>query len=922
MGTPISWDLYARDHASGTFTKVGRTAEGAATRTDRLGRALRRGALATAVMAGAAGVFIAKVGSQYVGSLNKIQTLTDSSDATMRRAASTLERNSLQYARMGMTTGDAASGVVELTKAGLTLDASMKAVSGTMVLAKAGEMGVAEASTLVSNTLNTFGLKAERAADVANYLANAANISSADVVDLAEAFKYVAPVAAASGVKVETVNAMLAELANKGINASVAGTGLRNMFTSLQSPAGRGGKAIKQLGVDVFDAQGKARPFKTVLGELGTALSRVDDQKKKAALKDIFGKEGLTSAQILLDGGVKSLNEYEKGVVKAGGAQRFAQSASKGLAGTWQILKASGTSMAQSVYRNVEPLADGVLRPLAMSFADLSTKAGPAVGSFVSKLKSAFSGGGGGGELAKTGASVAAFGRSLAPILSDIGSRLRSTLGPGLRQIGQLVTTQLLPAFRTILPVVAPVARFLLRTFGTALVGTISGAIQMIKGAIQTLSGVMNIIGHLFTGQWGKLWGDVKQIAGGAMNMIVGAVRTWWYSGILSVFRGAATFLTQGLWRNLWTALRSGASGGMRSIGSAISAGVSGVGRLLLAGVRSYARIWINGWRVLRSAFGGIVASIRSVASQLVGAVRGALSRAMSAGVSAVRSGAGRVVGAIRGLPGKIKGALGNAGGLLVNAGKAIIQGLIDGISSKISALTGKLKSITSLIPKNKGPKKVDAKLLRPTGQIIMDGLIAGFRDREGQLTKMLQSVTRRVKSIVSRIEGLRRERADFARGFQWGTSVFSTQAEDGMPLTVRGLLSKQRGEARQSSRVNADVRRLLSMGLSRSLIRQMQAGGAGGIDALQALAKGTRADIREFNRLNATTERNYSRAGYAAADKLGYGKQIREQQDELRFARALERALQRHQQKVVIEIDGREVVGAIIRYERKTGKK
>ena len=162
-----------------------------------LGRTAKTGALAFGALTAAAGIFTVKVGASYVSSLNKIQALTGANDATMKRAAQTLESNAGLYAKMGQSTGDAAGGVVELTKAGLSLKDSLKAVNGTMVLAKAGELSVADASTLVANTLNTFGLKAKDAGRIANQLANAANISSADVSDLAESLKFVAPVAAA-----------------------------------------------------------------------------------------------------------------------------------------------------------------------------------------------------------------------------------------------------------------------------------------------------------------------------------------------------------------------------------------------------------------------------------------------------------------------------------------------------------------------------------------------------------------------------------------------------------------------------------------------------------------------------------------------------------------------------------------------------
>ncbi|WP_190821225.1 hypothetical protein [Saccharopolyspora pogona] len=61
------------------------------------------------------------------------------------------------------------------------------------------------------------------------------------------------------------------------------------------------------------------------------------------------------------------------------------------------------------------------------------------------------------------------------------------------------------------------------------------------------------------------------------------------------------------------------------------------------------------------------------------------------------------VVDFVRGLPGSILDALGNLGSLLVDSGRALLQGLWDGISGAIGWLQGKvsgaLSSIRDLFP-------------------------------------------------------------------------------------------------------------------------------------------------------------------------------------------------------------------------------
>lgn len=93
-------------------------------------------------------------------------------------------------------------------------------------------------------------------------------------------------------------------------------------------------------------------------------------------------------------------------------------------------------------------------------------------------------------------------------------------------------------------------------------------------------------------------------------------------------------------------------------------------------------------------------------------------------------------------LPADIRGALGDAQSILYNAGSQIIQGLINGISSKIYALQQKLSSITSMIPDWKGPEAVDKTLLTPAGEQVMGGFMRGIASQVPALRAQLGGIT------------------------------------------------------------------------------------------------------------------------------------------------------------------------------------
>lgn len=103
-------------------------------------------------------------------------------------------------------------------------------------------------------------------------------------------------------------------------------------------------------------------------------------------------------------------------------------------------------------------------------------------------------------------------------------------------------------------------------------------------------------------------------------------------------------------------------------------------------------------------------------------------------------------------LPGKIASALGNLGGLLWGAGRSVIQGLINGVRSKINELLGLLDWIADRIggvfghsPAIYGPLKGSG-WTTYRGQSIMKGLIEGI---ESQIPALRETTMNATSNIV-----------------------------------------------------------------------------------------------------------------------------------------------------------------------------
>ena len=129
-----------------------------------------------------------------------------------------------------------------------------------------------------------------------------------------------------------------------------------------------------------------------------------------------------------------------------------------------------------------------------------------------------------------------------------------------------------------------------------------------------------------------------------------------------------------------------------------------------------------------------ILAAIGTLLLQAVAAVAGAVGQMLSAGlefVGGLLSGAtqkgAEVVDWFAGLPGRILSALGDLGGLLVGAGRSVIDGFLSGLKGAWDGVTGIVGGIADWIASHKGPIEYDRRLLVPHGRAIMAGLGEGL---------------------------------------------------------------------------------------------------------------------------------------------------------------------------------------------------
>jgi TP901 family phage tail tape measure protein len=116
----------------------------------------------------------------------------------------------------------------------------------------------------------------------------------------------------------------------------------------------------------------------------------------------------------------------------------------------------------------------------------------------------------------------------------------------------------------------------------------------------------------------------------------------------------------------------------------------------------------------------------------------------------AIKGGFNAAVNWFRNLPNKITNAIGRLDSVLWNAGIQVIDGLINGIKSKMASLGNFLGGVGSFITSHKGPPEKDIKMLHNAGRLIMKGLQNGIASSVPSLNKQLKGLTSKMQATVN----------------------------------------------------------------------------------------------------------------------------------------------------------------------------
>ena len=264
-----------------------------------------------------AGVAAAKIGGDFEEQMSRVKAISGATGDSFEQ----LKQQAIDLgAKTAFSAKESAAGMENLASAGFDANEIMAAMPGLLDLAAVSGGDVALASENAATALRGFGLEASQAGHVADVFARAAADTNAEVADMGEAMKYIAPVANAMGISLEEASAAIGIMSDAGIKGSQAGTSLRGALSRLAKPTDPMIANMDELGLSFYDAEGNMKSLEHQIGMLQHAFQGLTPEQQQNALVTLYGQESLSGMMALIEKGPNAINELTNSLKNSNGA--------------------------------------------------------------------------------------------------------------------------------------------------------------------------------------------------------------------------------------------------------------------------------------------------------------------------------------------------------------------------------------------------------------------------------------------------------------------------------------------------------------------------------------------------------------------------------------------------------------------------
>ncbi|MEK4723251.1 phage tail tape measure protein [Lactococcus sp. FSL W8-0209] len=327
--------------------------------------------------------------NQYKTTFNLLVTGGEQAKEAQENVNKMQEQGSELSVKYGKTQKEIADGYQELVKRGYT---SAQALGALPTMLQASVASGDDFTDVVHNStaaLESFGKRADdvtgmtkNTKEVVNQMAYAADMTATDFQSMGVAMEYVGASAHQSKLSLSETASAIGILSNNGLEADKAGTGLRKVIVSLQSPSKDAAEALAGIGLstkDFVDQNGNMKSMTEIFGLLNQHTEKLSSFQKGQIFHALFGTTGQQAGAILSEN-VKQLGELDDKVKKSADGQGYVVNlANKNMQSTQNELKqfkAAGEAVLIMIGQRFLPVLSDAATSMAKAFNSKEGKQG------------------------------------------------------------------------------------------------------------------------------------------------------------------------------------------------------------------------------------------------------------------------------------------------------------------------------------------------------------------------------------------------------------------------------------------------------------------------------------------------------------------------------------------------------------------
>jgi TP901 family phage tail tape measure protein len=675
---------------------------------------------------------------------------------------------------------EAAEGLEYLALAGWDTAEMADGLEGVLMLASAAGMDLGRTADIVTDTMSAFGIEAAESSSVADMFATTSASANTNVEQLGGALAKAGPILAAMGMDLDEAQAALGMMADQGLKGSRAGTALGAIMRDLTANVEDGKVSFGDFSVEVFDAEGNMRDFGAILGDLETGLEGMSDEQRNAALSSIFQQQALQGINPLLSEGTERYDELRGAIIDSEGAsQRMSETMEGTLGGSFRALRSQLEGVLIQLSDVLTPIIqdqvmpaierlvgfisnlidrfddlDPTVQKIILGVAGFAAAVGPVLIILGTLIKLVGLAAAGVALLASpivlvvAGLALLAGALYLAYTRSETFRNIVDTVASVVRDVVvkafNLISDRIMEFVDNVLPELIETFEFV-RDKIEAVVEFIYD--NIIKPTFDAISGFIEDHGDTIMAVIEGVWEIIESTISTAIDIIEGII-----IGFLALIRGD--------WETAWDAIKGVADSvkdHLETVFGNVRDFVVGAFETLRDKVSDTVTGWIDdltGWvSGLYDDFTDTVADIRDSVvdfiSDMVSDTWDAVTGWVDDIVGAVTELASDVISEMESLPGRILSALGDAATLLLDWGKDLIGGLIQGIRESIPGLDTAVSWVTDRLPGSPAktgplrPLTLDPEgVLGPFGESLMAGFAAGIDSAMPNIDRNLSHLT------------------------------------------------------------------------------------------------------------------------------------------------------------------------------------